>query len=302
MFWKKKNSGKGNRSAPSLTKEGLPVLVVVKTDMGNVRANNEDTVLFKKVESNSAQQGAMLLVADGMGGHLAGEVASKMAAEIIVDAYFHNPKGKSIPEQLSNAFILANKKIFQSASSNDQQKGMGTTCTVLLLVGRCLYFAHAGDSRAYHFRNKEIKQITTDHTYVQELVNNGSISAEEADTHPQRNVLTNAMGTKPDLRVDSGCDTCELNPGDKLLVCSDGLYDYFNNKELEEILAGNNLNHIADYLVNEAKVRGGHDNISFIIALLGNDAVRDVNGKETREVAVLKATRDADISNNLNKS
>jgi len=302
MFWKKKKNPLHINSESQPLKENLPVQVVVKTDMGNIRTNNEDSILYKKVEGTGKQNGIMMLVADGMGGHLAGEVASKMAAEIISDNYFHQPKGSSVPEILSNAFVLANKKIFQSASSNSQQKGMGTTCTVLVLETGCLYFAHAGDSRAYHYGNNGITQITTDHTYVQELINEGSISKEEAEKHPQRNILTNAMGTKPDLKVDSGCFSCNLNIGEKLLLCSDGLYDYFNDKELTEILASENINQIANYLVNEAKRRGGHDNISLILARLGDAATPVENEKATREAGILKETRDAEIPDNHNRS
>lgn len=305
MFWRKKNKIRPEKDAPSANSSlevNLPVKVVVRTDLGNVRTNNEDSVLYKKVEGGKMNSGAMLLVADGMGGHLAGEVASRMAAEIITESFFHQPQGKSIPGILSSAFVLANKKIFESASSNELQKGMGTTCTVLVLSGSCVYFAHAGDSRAYHLGKDGIKQITTDHTYVQELVNNGSISLEEADTHPQRNILTNAMGTKPNLKVDAGCYSCNMKEGDKLLVCSDGLYDYFNTKELGNILSGKSLEEIADYLISEAKSRGGHDNISLILAGLGNVGSDKTNGKETREAGMIKITRDAEIPNNQTES
>ena len=299
MFWKRKKRPTVNASAPAPNIESLLIQAVVKTDLGNVRTNNEDTVQFKQVKRKDQTQGAILLVADGMGGHLAGEVASNMAAEIIIDNYFHHPKGKDIPENLTHAFKLANRTIYQSASQNSQQKGMGTTCTALVWESGCLYFAHAGDSRAYHLRENKISRITTDHTYVQELVNNGSISAEEADKHPQRNVLTNAMGTKPDLRVESGCYSCELKAGDSLMVCSDGLYDYFNDQELAEIVGGISINEVAEQLVAKAKARGGHDNISVIVARIGKTEPVEKNGKETREASMLKITRDVELPDDL---
>ena len=299
MFWKRKKRPTVNASAPAPNIESLLIQAVVKTDLGNVRTNNEDTVQFKQVKRKDQTQGAILLVADGMGGHLAGEVASNMAAEIIIDNYFHHPKGKDFPENLTHAFKLANRTIYQAASQNSQQKGMGTTCTALVWESGCLYYAHAGDSRAYHLRENKISRITTDHTYVQELVNNGSISAEEADKHPQRNVLTNAMGTKPDLRVDSGCYSCELKAGDSLMVCSDGLYDYFNDEELAEIVGGTSINEVAEQLVAKAKARGGHDNISAIVARIGKKEPVEKNGKETREASMLKITRDVEVPDDL---
>lgn len=302
MFWKKKKSDavKGGTEL-NTSHTAMPIQVVVKTDLGNIRTNNEDAVLFKKAEDGLKGKGMMLLVADGMGGHLAGEIASGMAVESISETYFHQSKGSNVADILKQAFQLANKKIFQSASNNEQYKGMGTTCTVIVIEGKKLFYAHAGDSRAYHFRNKTLKQITTDHTYVQDLVNAGSISLEEADTHPQRNILTNAMGTKPEIKVDAAQYDTELVYGDRLMVCSDGLYDYFNAKELEEILSGEQISNIADFLLSEAKRRGGHDNISFVLAQLGEAAAQNNKGKETREAGVIKVTRDAELPNNMSK-
>lgn len=282
-----------------MSQKAMPVQVVVKTDLGNIRTNNEDAVLFKKADDSLKGKGMMLLVADGMGGHLAGEVASGMAVESVSETYFHQSKGNNVADILKQAFIIANKKIFQSASNNEQYKGMGTTCTVLVIEGKKLFYAHAGDSRAYHFRNNALRQISNDHTYVQELVNAGTISLEEADTHPQRNILTNAMGTKPEIKVDAAQYDIELAYGDRLMVCSDGLYDYFHAKELEQILSGEQLTSIADFLLGEAKRRGGHDNISFILAQLGDTVSQNPNGKETREAGVVKATRDAELPNNM---
>jgi protein phosphatase len=151
-----------------------------------------------------------------------------------------------------------------------------------------------GDSRAYIQKGNTIAQITEDHTYVQQLVNEGEITAEEAATHPKRNILTNAMGTKPEMRVDTGKSKFIFENHDKLLLCSDGLYDYLNDKELNEILSTNPIKSAADMMISHAKARGGHDNITVVIA--ERKGKQEESGlKLTRDVDLPKMTRDADL-------
>ena len=303
MFWRKKNKNKGE---PKNTDAGVEetgpctIKVVVKTDLGNVRTNNEDAGSFFKVadENTIREKGYLLLVADGMGGHNAGEVASKMAVEIIHEEYFKPNGGSNKEKLLLKAFTTANKKIFDMASANQSYKGMGTTCTALVVVGQSIYYAHAGDSRAYLYKNKSIARLTEDHTYVQQLVKNGDITAAEADTHPQRNVLTNAMGTKPNVRVDTGKAAAAFEENDRLLLCSDGLYDYLNDDELATALRYELLQDAADYLVAEAKRRGGKDNITVVLA--ERTATPDETAlKLTRDVDLPKLTRDADLPSGI---
>ena len=312
MFWWKKNKKQSGTLAPGVTEEptdGCTLKVIVKTDLGNVRKNNEDAGTFVKVSDEAVirQKGYLLLVADGMGGHNAGEVASKIAMDTISEEYFKKDSNPNKEKALANAFFTANKKIYELAQLNESYKGMGTTCTVLIVAGQHLYFAHAGDSRAYIFKNKKITQVTEDHTYVQQLVKNGDITAAEADVHPQRNVLINAMGTKPTLRVDTGKSDLTFNKDDKLLVCSDGLYDYLNDTELAEIMLNKDLQYIADYLIKEAKKRGGKDNITVVLAeKIGAAALTE--SKQTKDVELLdefstndqfKLTRDADLPTDI---
>ena len=171
---------------------------------------------------------------------------------------------------------------------------MGTTCTVLVVIDKAVYYAHVGDSRAYLQKGNSITQITSDHTYVQELVNSGDITAEEAATHPKRNILTNAMGTKPDMRIDTGKCEYLLEENDRLLLCSDGLYDYLNSNEIKEILIANDIKKAADIMIQQAKARGGHDNITVVIAERKNDTAEN-ELKSTREVQLPKITRDAEL-------
>jgi len=304
MFWKRKNKNKEAEEAPAEEiAEPVNINVVVKTDLGNVRTNNEDTASFFRMADNNLlrEKGYLLIVADGMGGHQAGEVASRMAVEIISEEYFRPSPGVGKEKLLNKAFNIANTKIFDLASANDIYRGMGTTCTVLVIYGNAIYYGHVGDSRAYLCKNKKISQITQDHTYVQELVSNGDITAEQAHTHPQRNVLTNAMGTKPTLRVDTGKYQLSFTENDRLLLCSDGLYDYLSEEEIGVAMSAGSLQEVADHFINEAKRRGGKDNISVVLAELA--AFKDdSNVRSTREVDMLKMTRDADIPANLNST
>ncbi len=278
------------------TNEPVNLNVVVLSDLGNVRTNNEDMGMFYKIADENVirEKGYLLLVADGMGGHNAGEVASKMAVEIISEEYFKKNGNDNTEQTLSKAFNTANKKIFDMASTNDSYRGMGTTCTALVVIGQKIYYAHAGDSRAYLYKNKSITRLTEDHTYVQELVKSGDIRPEEVDTHPQRNILTNAMGTKASLRVDTGKSPAAFDQNDRLLLCSDGLYDYLSDDELRDALYYESLQDAADYLVAEAKRRGGKDNITVILAE-NAEVPKETELKLTRDVDLPKLTRDADL-------
>jgi protein phosphatase len=271
------------------------IKAVVVSDLGNIRTNNEDMGLFFKIADENAlrDKGYMLIVADGMGGHNAGEVASRMATDIICREYY-NQRNSTVEKNLEKALSLANKTIFEKASSQQAFQGMGTTCTVLVVINQDVYYAHAGDSRAYIQKGDSIMQITEDHTYVQQLVNNGDITAAEAAVHPKRNILTNAMGTKPEMRIDTGKSKYMFENNDRLLLCSDGLYDYLNDEELNKILIDNGLKNAASVMVEQAKARGGHDNITVVLAERKNSTA-ETELKLTRDVELPKMTRDADL-------
>lgn len=293
MFWKKLFRRNKDQNHSEFIESGT-LKAVVLSDLGNIRTNNEDVGMFYRIADDAItnEMGYLLMVADGMGGHKAGEVASKLAVETVSKEYFRvNGNDGNIEKKLAKAFALANKRIFELASSQRSMHGMGTTCTALVVVSDSVYFAHAGDSRAYFFKGKSFERITEDHTYVQELVKLGEISAEEADTHPKRNILTNAMGTKADLRVDTGKCESGFEIGDRLMLCSDGLYDYFRDEELAEIVGSNtSLQETAEHLISETKKRGAHDNITVVLAEkfeIGTDApapeTRDFDIPQTKE-------------------
>jgi protein phosphatase len=266
---------------------------IVISDLGNVRKNNEDTGLFVRLADEGIRRvkGYLLLVADGMGGHLAGEVASQMAAELINREYFqHND---TIEKSLLRAFQLANRQIFEEARVHDTFRGMGTTCTAIVVHNQQLYYAHVGDSRAYLFKAGQLIQLTQDHTYVQELLRMGEITADAAASHPDRNVLTQAMGTKADIRVDLGRCVLPFDHNDRLVLCSDGLYEYCREADFIDVLSQKQLPEAADTLVNMAKIRGGHDNITVVLAERTLTA-DETAPRETREID-LPFTRDLEL-------
>ena len=235
----------------------------------------------------------MLIVADGMGGHQAGEVASKMASEIISHEYFKLNGSDSIEKNLSKAFRIANTKIFEMASSDIAYQGMGTTCTALAVVEQAVYYAHVGDSRAYMLKNNSISRITEDHTYVQELVNLGELTADEADTHPKEIFLQMPWEPNPICVWIRENINFHFEKNDRLLLCSDGLYDYLVDEELNEILKNNTLQDAVSYMVGEAKKRGGHDNITVVLAEK-SEPRKEITSKETRDI-VLPVTKEYDL-------
>lgn len=295
MFWNKLFSKRPKKKNTSEVIDSGNVKAIVLSDLGNVRSNNEDIGLFYRIadEDITREKGFLLIVADGMGGHKAGEVASRMAADIVSQEYFKANGNGSIEKNLFKAFAIANKRIFDLSSSQKTYHGMGTTCTAFIVTGETIYYAHVGDSRGYLIKNNLISRITEDHTYVQELVNKGEITAGEADTHPKRNILTNAMGTKPDLRIDTGKYDQGFEKNDKLLLCSDGLYDYISETEIAAILNNRPLQEAAEYMIQEAKRRGGHDNITVVLAEK-TEAPAEITARETRDFD-LPQTKEYDL-------
>lgn len=241
--------------------------VAIRTDTGNVRTNNEDAAVFVYPEAADVLEtrGVLLLLADGMGGHNSGEVASHTAIERIAEEYYK--PGKDVLSSVSRAFESANRAILTESRNNGQHSGMGTTCTALVIKGGRIYAGHIGDSRAYILKNGILQQLTTDHTLVSRLVAEGKIEAEEAATHPQRNVLLQALGIEKKVSPEIKDTGFQLSGGDKLLLCSDGLYEYFHHEELQQHCSIKIPPAVlAEQLVETARQRGGHDNITVLVA------------------------------------
>lgn len=230
------------------------------TDRGNFRDKNEDSYLIELNQNN------LLAVADGMGGHQGGEVASSTAIEMIEEMDFKCDN--NYDEFFQDIFNEINNKIINKGLDDISLKGMGTTLSLCLICDQELYYSHIGDSRIYLYRNKKLNKISTDHSYVNQLVTKGKITADEAFNHPKRNVLTQAIGLERELDLDTG--RVELNSGDYILICSDGLTDMIREKEIELIISDYypEVEEINDKLLTEALDAGGNDNITFISCMI----------------------------------
>jgi protein phosphatase len=230
------------------------------THAGRKRRRNEDAYVDRP---------PLFAVADGMGGAQAGEVASRLAAAALEE----DGDGASGPEERVVALIEeANRRVFQRAAEDEAASGMGTTMTVALVDDDRVTIGHVGDSRAYRFRAGELEQLTDDHSLVAELVRSGRLTPEEADTHPQRSVITRAVGTDPDIDVDRF--TVEAQPDDVYLICSDGLSDMLDEGQIRDVFAAhpNDLRGAAKALVGAANRVGGDDNITVVVFEIGDEA------------------------------
>ena len=230
------------------------------TDTGRRRRRNEDAYVV---------QPPLFAVADGMGGAQAGEVASRLAAESLSEG---GAAGTGT-ERVVDLIQAANRRIYDRSTEDEAASGMGTTVTVALVEAETVSFGHVGDSRAYLVRDGRLEQLTQDHSLVSELLRSGRISPEEAESHPQRSVITRALGTDPDVDVDSF--TIEATPGDLFLICSDGLTTMVRDEAIEQIVADNrgDLPTAARRLVETANRGGGEDNITVIVFdLVADDA------------------------------
>lgn len=230
------------------------------TNIGMVRKNNEDSYIFKAFGNNGSQTAFIAAVADGMGGHAAGEVASAKLTEILQERISdHSPE--NIPKKLKELLELANDEIYRLSSENEELRGMGTTCTAIFYSDGLINVAHVGDSRAYLVRDNSIELITKDHTIAQELLDSGTIDKDTAKTCPERNILLRAIGTSPYVEVDIH-ENMPVKPGDIFILCSDGLTEYVDENEIMEKVLNNTLDDVCDVLISLANMRGGADNIT----------------------------------------
>lgn len=239
----------------------------IVTDFGNVRTNNEDGALicFPREEAVLKNKGCLFVLADGMGGHNCGEVASELALEAFSNAYF-NAKG-NVLKSLKNAVGAANSYVYKAALTHPKYAGMGTTLTAVLVKNEALFLAHVGDSRAYILNENFILKISKDQTLVQQLLDLGEITASEAAVRPDRNVLLHALGTQPNCFCEVVKINTPLGDDDVLMLCSDGLYDLVADEEIKRI-ADNcaNIEEMGNALVQQAKRNGGYDNITVLLA------------------------------------
>ncbi len=236
------------------------------TDVGRQRANNEDSYLYWEPDSDEdfRRKGRLAIVADGMGGYEGGQEASRLAVETVRSVYDNAFSGDP-QTTLSAAFEAAHQNIQRFALEHPQFYGMGTTCTALSLVGRQLHFAHVGDSRLYLIRAGSITRLTRDHSYVGRLVESGIVRSEDAESHPQRHILTAALGSGRDVAPHIPDQPVPLEEGDSLLLCSDGLWGVVGDADLARITQADMPAEACQKLVNLALERGGPDNITVLI-------------------------------------
>ncbi len=269
----------GVRPSPSLPPP-LSMTIATRTDVGMARRLNEDTIYAGEFTTADGALGTLLLVADGMGGHQAGDVASALACSA-VKSYLTEGLSAGVPaddagwhELLRAAVMAANRAVYDQSQQNPAQRGMGTTMTVAVVAGRRAYLAHVGDSRAYLVNAAGVNgeavtwlQLTSDHSLVARLVDIGQITPEEARVHPQRNVVYRSLGGDPTVEVDTLSQA--LAPGDVLLLCSDGLVNHVDDVELARIVIEEpSAARACERLTALANERGGKDNISVVIARL----------------------------------
>jgi len=273
----------------------MELSVAALTDVGRVRTNNEDSYFADR-------DLGLFVVCDGMGGHNAGEVASQATCDVLLReiegasrvrerflATGSPEDAEALRRLLDGAMNPASREIFKRAAKEPELAGMGTTCTAMLVIGHHKALAaQVGDSRLYVHRAGRIRQLTDDHTYVNELVRRGSLTRDQARGHPQGNVLSRAMGVQPWVAADTML--FDLDPDDTYLLCSDGLHNYFPDaQQLLPGLVSPDLALGAHALVREALDRGGHDNATAILVRVGGDAIGASATAERRILALKRA-------------
>jgi PPM family protein phosphatase len=242
----------------------MSVKAFALSDVGKRRESNEDSFLVEQGQG-------LFAVADGMGGHAAGEVASRLAIETLKEASDRDTPGRSLGTTdeagnwLRDAVVEANRRIWESIRVHEERRGMGTTVVALLRAGDDAIIGHVGDSRIYLLRGGTLHRMTSDHSWVNEQVKLGLLSDDEAQRHPMRNIVTRALGSRPDVVVD--LVTAGVLPGDVFVLCSDGLNTMLTDDEIRELLERHRDDPEAasTALVHGANLRGGEDNVTVVV-------------------------------------
>ena len=238
--------------------------IVAKTDKGRVRSSNQDAYAVGEF----SDEVVWAVVCDGMGGAAGGNIASALAVKVISDkinaSYREKMRDSSIQNMLDSALTAANIEVYDFAEANTELKGMGTTVVCAIVRDGQAFIAHAGDSRAYIISaDNDARQVTVDHSVVQDLLSKGKITSEQAEHHPNKNIITRAVGVDKNIKIDF--DQIDLEAGDTVLLCTDGLSNYVTNEEMIDIMSDGKHYAFADRLVNKANENGGGDNITVVI-------------------------------------
>jgi protein phosphatase len=242
------------------------------SDVGCQRDNNEDRHSYWEPSSDDEfrRKGRLATVADGMGGYEGGQEASRIAVQTIESVYARKADGAPRAMLLAG-FQAAHEGIKEHAAKHPALLGMGTTCTAIVVLGHQLYYAHVGDSRLYLARDSKIYRLTRDQSYVGRLVEQGIISPEEAVSHPQRHILTAALGSGSELAPESPEQPVPLEEDDVLVLCTDGLWSLVSEQEIRSVVASEGPEQACRDLIQMAKSRGGPDNITVQVVAIGKD-------------------------------
>lgn len=272
--------------APAPRPNSFVVEACALTDVGCVRTENQDRVLLVNPArgQRGSELGVLAIVADGVGGHNSGATASQLAVETF-SSYYHGHGLEDPLVLLTESAERANTALFERARTDPGLQGMGTTLTVVLLREDRAYVAHVGDSRAYRIRAGCIRQISEDHTVVAELARGGVIAADEVATHPDKNLITRAVGTKFEVAVDTIAEADAVVPGDVFVLCSDGLHDLVSAEEIGAVATGVDPYHACRQLIGLARQRSGHDNISVCVLAAREPRAGAAEAPATRSVA-----------------
>jgi len=268
----------------------LNVTASVKTDAGCVRETNEDNGRHITPFAGETQKkrGTLTIVADGMGGHSSGEIASEMAIDL-VSRFYYEDESSSSNVALKKAIEQASLEIYKTSITDEKYFGMGTTVVALVLLNDKAFAAHVGDSRLYRLRERQMELLTIDHSQVMEMVKQGIISFDEAHTHDDKNIILRAVGTQPKVEAEVS-EPFAVEVGDEFLLCSDGLSDMVEDKEIHNVwLGANDIHSACEQLVELAKARGGHDNITVGIVRVSasNEVETSRKVRITREIEAL---------------
>lgn len=237
------------------------------TDIGNIREENQDYFTILTAPCSDSGNTLLAVIADGVGGSKAGRIASKTTVETLKDLFLKS--ADNYQEYMGEAIERANDVIRDLAYADNHCHGMATTCTALVIKGNSVIVGHVGDSRAYVVRDGEIIRLTEDQTLPRKLFKEGLITEEEMARHPQDNVLTNAVGSRKNIDVD--IIPAEIKVQDTFILCSDGMYKYFTDDEIRDIVVKTGFESSPEQLINTAKERGGEDNITVIVIHAGPD-------------------------------
>jgi protein phosphatase len=265
-------------SGPDGAADAEPRIEVgLATDVGRVRSGNEDSILCEPLESVLVtERGLFCAVADGMGGHAAGEEASSMAVKVARDSFYEgSPSGADPLEALRLAVANANLAVYEAGAGKTGRDHMGTTITAAVLFNHRMVVGHVGDSRCYLVQGNGIRQVSRDHSWVAEEVEAGRMTPEQARVNPRRNIITRALGLRPDVDVDAY--EAILEPGDTVVICSDGLHGLVGEEEIVSHVRRLRPADAVDSLVQLANERGGPDNISVVVARVMGDGADEAD-------------------------